>query len=209
MGLLCYCHVSSWLVLFWNNPTPVACWKFHLDTAYQVDVVGNLFQNIGNSLWKQTFSVKNIFLILGWILGRGNVCMFKIGKKVPSLEQPRDCEVGVTALIGHLPWCSRNPQMKVKLIDTTNELQTQSKLDPKMMNSLVFRVLTCAKRKWISQLQTHSRKAVLDGLDMGVLAIWWDGDWISSFSFFAQNTKVVSSFSWTELFCSPEYFSGA
>lgn len=31
--------------------------------------------------------------------------------------------------------------MKVKQMDTTNELHLQSKLDPKMMSSLVFRVL--------------------------------------------------------------------
>lgn len=85
--------------------------------------------------------------------------------------------------------------MKVKLMDATNELQTQSKLDPKMMNSLVFRVLTCDKRKLISQLQIHSRTAALDGLYMVVLPIQWDGDWISSFGFFAQNAKVVSSIS--------------
>lgn len=82
---LYYCHVSFWLILFWNNPTSVAYWKFHLDTAYQVYTVENLLQNSGNSLWKLTFSVKSGFLMLGWILGTGSVCMFNIGEQLPSL----------------------------------------------------------------------------------------------------------------------------
>lgn len=53
------------------------------------------------------------------------------------------------------------------------------------MSSLIVRVLIWDKIK----KKIHSSR-LIDGLHMDMLAIWWDGDYVSLGSF-AQNTKVM------------------
>lgn len=59
----------------------------------------------------------------------------------------------------------------VGLSKTNMNYFVQSKPYPRTMNFLVFRVLICSERR-ISYLYIHSMKAVLEALDMVVMAVW-------------------------------------